>query len=118
MITCTVEAVPTYNAQKIRLADRYKVSSDDFPTVTITSDDSPVLDYCRALLAVGVPEDTSLQSMYGGTRSMFVKSIGEGAKWFVRDTPKVGPIFELFERREKERSRIQAYVKKTRSKVE
>lgn len=47
--------------------------------------DAPILDLCRALIRGGVDPDTPLVAMRDGRPAVIVRSIGNGARFTVRD---------------------------------
>lgn len=58
---------------------------------------SPALNYCRKLLKQGIDPEERLDVYRGEMLAYSVTSIGEGAKWKVREDKWIGPIFQPYE---------------------
>lgn len=57
---------------------------------------SPGFDYCRKLLKQGYPVDTCLEVYRDDMLCLTFPSIGEGAKWAIKENKDEGPTFKKY----------------------
>lgn len=86
--------------------NHYSIQISDLPQ----NHNAPGLSLCRKLLKLGYCPETKITFLRGTCCSFYVHSIGEGAKWTVKETKDIGPIFVRYTEKE-------IYNEKTRDNV-